>query len=46
MQLPGITVLMTPAALLAQVTGTAWGMAVGRMLTVLASSAGISSWAC
>ncbi len=40
-QPPGITVLMTPAALLAQVTGTAWGMAVGRMLTVLASSAGI-----
>jgi hypothetical protein len=40
-QPPGITVLMTPAALLAQVTGTAWGMAVGRVLTVLASSAGI-----
>ena len=40
-QPPGITVLMTPAALLAQVTGTAWGMAVGRILTVLASSAGI-----
>ena len=41
MQPPGITLLMTPAALLAQVTGTAWGMAVGRILTVLASSAGI-----
>jgi alpha-1,2-mannosyltransferase len=40
-QPPGITLLMTPAALLAQVTGTAWGMAVGRILTVLASSAGI-----
>ena len=40
-QPPGITVLMTPAALLAQVTGTAWGMAVGRILTIAASSAGI-----
>jgi Glycosyltransferase family 87 len=40
-QPPGITLLMTPAALLAQVTGTAWGMAVGRILTILASSAGI-----
>ena len=41
MQPPGITLLMTPAALLAQVTGTAWGMAAGRILTVAASSAGI-----
>lgn len=40
-QPPGITLLMTPAALLAQVTGTAWGMAVGRILTIAASSAGI-----
>ncbi len=40
-QPPGITLLMTPAAGLAQVTGTAGGMAVGRILTVLASSAGI-----
>jgi Glycosyltransferase family 87 len=40
-QPPGITLLMTPAALLAQVTGTAWGMAVGRILTIVASSAGI-----
>ena len=40
-QPPGISLLMTPAALLAQVTGTAWGMAVGRLLTVAASSAGI-----
>jgi hypothetical protein len=40
-QPPGITLLMTPAALLAQVTGTAWGMAAGRLLTVAASSAGI-----
>src|ERR1700729_3672070 len=28
-QPPGITLVMTPAALLAQVTGTAWGMAAG-----------------
>ncbi len=40
-QPPGITVLMSPAALLAQVTGTAWGMAAGRILTVAASSAGV-----
>jgi len=38
---PGITLLMSPAALLAQVTGTAWAMAVGRILTVAASAAGI-----
>ena len=40
-QPPGITLLMSPAALLAQVTSTAWGMAAGRILTVVASSAGI-----
>ena len=40
-QPPGITLLMSPAALLAQVTGTAWGMAAGRILTVAASSAGV-----
>ncbi len=40
-QPPGITLLMTPAALLAQVTGTAGGMALGRLLTIAASSAGI-----
>ncbi len=40
-QPPGITLLMSPAALLAQVTGTAWGMAAGRLLTVAASAAGI-----
>jgi hypothetical protein len=38
-QPPGITLLLTPAALLAKVTGTAWGMAVARILTVLASTA-------
>ena len=40
-QPPGITLLMSPAALLAQVTSTAWGMAAGRILTVAASAAGI-----
>ena len=40
-QPPGITLVITPAALLAQVTSTAWGMAAGRILTVAASSAGI-----
>ncbi len=35
----GITLLMVPAALLAKVTGTAWGMAVARILTLLASTA-------
>ena len=41
-QPPGITLLMSPAALLAQVTSPAWGMAAGRILTVAASSAGIA----
>src|SRR5215470_16333285 len=41
-QPPGITLLMVPAALLSRVTGTAWGMAVGRILTVLAGSASVT----
>ncbi|MGH3156018.1 MAG: hypothetical protein ACRDNF_05525, partial [Streptosporangiaceae bacterium] len=41
-QPPGITLLMLPAALLAKVTGTAWGMAIGRMLTVAAGTAGVA----
>jgi hypothetical protein len=40
-QPPGITLLMVPAALLAKVAGTAWGMAVARILTLLASTAGV-----
>jgi hypothetical protein len=32
---------MVPAALLSKVTGTAWAMAVARILTLLASSAGV-----
>jgi hypothetical protein len=40
-QPPGITLLMVPAALLSKVTGTAWGMAIARILTLLASTAGV-----
>lgn len=38
-QPPGLTLLLVPAALLAKVVGTPWGMATGRILTLLASSA-------
>jgi alpha-1,2-mannosyltransferase len=38
-QPPGITLLMTPAALLAKGVGAVWGMAVARLLTLLASTA-------
>ena len=41
-QPPGITLLMVPAALAGKVAGTAWGMAAGRILTALASAAGIA----
>lgn len=40
-QPPGITLLMVPAALVGKVTGTAVALAIGRVLTVLASSAGV-----
>jgi hypothetical protein len=40
-QPPGITLLMVPAAMASKVAGTAWGMAAGRILTALASAAGI-----
>ena len=42
-QPPGITLLMIPAALLSKVTGTAWGMAVGRILTSLAGAACVTA---
>ena len=42
-QPPGITLLMSPAALLSNVTGTAWGMAIGRLLTAAAGAAAVSS---
>jgi alpha-1,2-mannosyltransferase len=41
-QPPGITLLMIPAALLSKVTGTAWGMAVARILTALAGAAAVT----
>ncbi len=40
-QPPGITLLMVPSALLSKVTGTATALATGRILTTLASSAGV-----
>jgi hypothetical protein len=41
-QPPGITLLMTPVALLARVTGTDWGLAVARIVTMLAGAAGVA----
>jgi hypothetical protein len=41
-QPPGITLLMSPVALLTHWTGTAWGLAIGRILTVLAGAAGVA----
>ncbi len=41
-QPPGITLLMLPAALLGKVSGTAAAMAAGRILTALASTAGVA----
>jgi alpha-1,2-mannosyltransferase len=40
-QPPGITLLMTPAAAVAQFAGTAWAIAAGRILTVLASAGAV-----
>src|SRR5215475_8807136 len=39
-QPPGITLLMSPAALLTRLTGTASGLVIGRILTAVASTAG------
>jgi alpha-1,2-mannosyltransferase len=39
-QPPGITLLMTPVALLSKVTGTDVGLAIARILTMLAGAAG------
>jgi hypothetical protein len=41
-QPPGITLLMTPVALLARVTGTDWGLAVARIATMLVGAAGVA----
>ena len=41
-QPPGITLLMTPIALVVKATGsTVWGLAIGRILTTVASAAGV-----
>ena len=40
-QPPGITLLMLPAALLAKITGTATGLAAGRVLSTLAGTAAV-----
>ena len=40
-QPPGITVLMSPVALISYLTGTAWSLVVGRILTVLAGAAAV-----
>ena len=40
-QPPGITLLMSPVAALTYLTGTAWGLAIGRIATVLASTAAV-----
>jgi hypothetical protein len=41
-QPPGITLLMTPVALLARMIGTDWGLAVARIATMLAGAAGVA----
>ena len=40
-QPPGSMLLMTPAALLAKVCGTTWGLAAARLLTVCADTANV-----
>jgi Glycosyltransferase family 87 len=40
-QPPGITLLMTPAALLSYVSGSAWAMVFGRLLTAAAGAAAV-----
>jgi Glycosyltransferase family 87 len=41
-QPPGITVLMAPVGLLTYGIGTAWGLVIGRFLTVLAGAAAVA----
>jgi alpha-1,2-mannosyltransferase len=41
-QPPGITILMIPVALVSKATGTAWGMAIGRILTSLIGAASVA----
>ncbi len=41
-QPPGITLLMTPSALLGKLVGTDWAIASGRLLTVIAGTASVT----
>lgn len=41
-QPPGITLLMTPSALLGRLAGTDWAIASGRLLTVVAGTASVT----
>jgi hypothetical protein len=41
-QPPGITLLMSPVAGLSYLTGTGWGLAIGRVLTMLAGTASVA----
>ncbi len=41
-QPPGITLLMTPSALLGKLAGTDWAIASGRLLTVIAGTASVT----
>jgi hypothetical protein len=41
-QPPGITLLMVPVALVSKATGTAWGMAIGRILTALTGAVSVA----
>jgi hypothetical protein len=41
-QPPGITVLLSPVGLLTYLTGTAWGLGIARILTLLAGSAAVA----
>src|SRR5579859_1678360 len=41
-QPPGVTLLMSPPALISYLTGTAWGLVIGRFLTVLAGAAAVA----
>jgi len=41
-QPPGITLLMLPFALISKVTGTAWGMALGRIMTSIIGAASVT----
>jgi alpha-1,2-mannosyltransferase len=41
-QPPGVVLIMTPVAALGKLTGTAWAMAIGRLLTACAGAAAVA----